>query len=78
MEYAPNSAASNAVIVRIEVPLSPGFKISGLTSKLASKGFGAVGDSSWLGQGKIGYGDGAEVIIMAESSGHCSKAPTDK
>ena len=78
MVYVPNSAASNVVIVRIEVPLSLGFMTRGLGSKVASKGFGAVGESSWLGQGKVGYGDGAEVTIMAESSGHCSKAPTDK
>ena len=40
--YVPASAASKVVIVRIEVPLSPGFMMRGLRSKLASKGFGAV------------------------------------
>ena len=46
MVYVPTSAASNAVTVRIEALLPPGSMIRGLGSKLASKGFGAVEESS--------------------------------
>lgn len=48
----------------------------GFGSKLASKDFGVFGESSWLGQGKSGYGDGGDVMILVE--GWFSNAPTDK